>query len=81
MNEVEYYEKTLSIVQSVMTILGIVVGAIWTYILFVKNREMLPKAEVEHNVGITKVKDDKYAIISLHIKIKNCGKVLLQLNL
>ncbi len=73
----ENFEKLFGTIQSVITVIGVVVGAIWTYILFIKNRQIRPKADVEHKIEIGKIKDKNFLIVTLHITIKNYGQVLL----
>lgn len=38
------------IVKSAFTVLGLVVGGVWTYLLFVRKRERYPRAKITHSV-------------------------------
>lgn len=74
---IEFYcfQNLLQNLESVATILAILIGGGWTYILFIKNREKFPKAEITHRIEKINRKND--VIVRLTIEIKNLGKVKL----
>ncbi len=67
----------LLIAESVAKILAIVVGGVWTYSLFVRNRLRYPKAELELVVQHFPLGSGK-RLLHCAIKITNCGDVLLR---
>lgn len=71
-------EKIASIVQSVATVGAVIVGALWTYWLFVENREQLPRAKVEHAVQTVGL-SNKSRLLRLDVTVENSSKVLLTL--
>lgn len=79
MESIEYYEKIISILESIVTILGIFGGAIISYFLFWKNREIKPKADIENKLEIIKLDKNDFSLITLHVTVKNYGKVLLKI--
>lgn len=74
---IEFYcfQNLLQNLESLATILAILIGGIWTYILFIKNREKFPKADITHKIEKINRKQD--VIVRLTIKIENLGKVKL----
>lgn len=74
---IEFYcfQNLLQNLESVATILAILIGGVWTYILFIKNREKFPKADITHRIEKINRKND--VIVRLTIEIKNLGKVKL----
>lgn len=68
--------KFASIAQSVMTTAGILVGGIWTYLLFVRKRQNKPHAVMEHLVS-SRPLDDSRMILSVDVVVRNTGEVLL----
>ena len=69
------FQNFLQNLESVATILAILIGGVWTYILFIKNREKFPKADITHSIEKINRKND--VIVRLTIEIKNLGKVKL----
>lgn len=65
----------IPLLESVVTIIAIIVGGFWTYWLFIQNREKYPKAKIGHKVETLEL--DKETLIRLTIEIKNIGKVKL----
>jgi len=66
------------IVQSFFTVLGIVVGGFWTYMLFVQKRQRYPRAKTTHTITHKPLGHNR---ILLHVTtdISNPGEVLLRL--
>lgn len=71
-------ETALNIFQSLITMIAIVVGGIWSYMLFVSRRQKYPRAKIEHQVSFRPVVSGKL-ILSLDVTITNQGDVLLSL--
>lgn len=69
------FQSFIQILESIVTIIAIIVGGIWTYILFIRNREKYPKADITHK--IQKIKRESDIIVRLTIGIENLGKVKL----
>lgn len=68
-------EDFLKVLEPLVIIAAIIIGGIWTYLLFIKNREQFPKADIAHIMD--KVRIDDEVLIRLTIEIKNLGKVKL----
>jgi hypothetical protein len=64
-------------IQSIFTVLAIIVGGYWTYNLYRVKREGLPRANVEHNVNVIYTSRNRL-ILSIDVTIKNTGLVLLK---
>lgn len=78
MLDIEGLEKIFGILDNVFTIVGIIVGALWTYNLFVKNRQIYPRADIEHHVSISHIPNKEYSILTILVNFKNSGQVLLK---
>jgi hypothetical protein len=63
--------------QATLTGVAIVVAGIWTYRLFVKQREPYPKANVEHRVAHWKL--GERTVVRLTVRITNVSGVVLSL--
>ena len=66
------------IAQSVFTSAALIIGGIWTYLLFVKNRLNYPKAEISHEISYHQL-DEKQCLIHLIVRVKNIGDTLIEL--
>lgn len=71
-------ETIVGIFQSLATILALVVGGTWSYMLFVSRRQRYPRARVEHKVIARPIANGK-ALLSVDVFVSNCGEVLLSL--
>jgi hypothetical protein len=72
--------KTLAeTLQAVVTIVAIVLGGIWTYILFVKKREKYPRARTVHRIVTLGSVNGRW-VIRILVRIENIGSVLLCLD-
>lgn len=69
------FQGFIQSIEAVVTILAIIIGGIWTYVLFVKNREKFPKADIKHIVE--KINKSNEVVIRLTIEVKNLGKTKL----
>lgn len=69
------YHTIINNIESLITIIAVIIGGLWAYLLFVKNREKYPKAIIHHE--IQKVKFENDVLVRLTIQIENIGKVIL----
>jgi hypothetical protein len=67
-----------SVLQSLTTAVGIVVGGLWTYCLFVRNRLSKPHAEVRHTVAIRHLNHDRL-LIHVAIEVRNESPILMRI--
>jgi hypothetical protein len=74
---IEEYDKIVEFLNHLLTAVGVVIGAFWTYHLFVKNRQKYPKAEIEHKIEIRDILDENFQLITLLITVKNISQILL----
>lgn len=70
--------KFLEIISSCLTSLAIIVGAIWTYLLFVQHRQKYPRADIKHQV-IQKSLGNGKNLFHVIIEVINIGDVLVNL--
>ena len=71
----EYRENLKPLVE----IAAIIVAGLWSYRLFIKKREDYTYAELERNITHWNL-DNETVYLSVFIKLKNAGNVLLKLN-
>ncbi len=72
----EYWKDLSAIVQSSMTSIAIVIGGIWTYLLFVRQRLNYPKLIIELEV-VDHLLTDNQRLVHAEVKISNVGSVIL----
>lgn len=65
-------------IQAILTIVAILVGGFWTYLLFVKKRQKYPAANTSHCVSNRPIIDGK-VLLRVVTNISNDGNVLLSL--
>jgi len=65
-------------IEELLTIIAIVVGGVWTYWLFVKNRQTLPRASLKHTIAHAILGDDK-VLLHVTVSISNLGNVILSI--
>lgn len=65
-------------IQSLVTIITMVVAGIWTYLLFVKNREKYPGASIAHSFDVVELPDDRI-FIHVAVEVQNVGKTLVEI--
>ena len=71
--------KVLSdILQSLITILAILVSGVWGYWLFVQNRQRFPHAGLLHDVFCHDLPDNK-RLVHVTVTIHNLGNILIRL--
>ncbi|RQW79512.1 MAG: hypothetical protein EHM14_08450 [Methanothrix sp.] len=64
-------------IQSIFTVLAIIIGGYWTYNIYNVKREGLPRASVEHNADVLYISENRL-ILNIDVTIKNTGSVLLK---
>ncbi|MBM3813198.1 MAG: hypothetical protein FJW20_16360 [Acidimicrobiia bacterium] len=69
-----FAKELAALLQSVATILAIIVGGAWTYITFIQNRESKPRMNVEHRVTHRPLGHGKI-VLFVDIRMENTGKV------
>jgi len=62
--------------RSIFTVIGIIVGGAWVYLIFVKYRQKYPRAKISHAVKILHITDAK-CFLRLTITIENTSEVLI----
>lgn len=62
----------LDTAQSLITILAIIVGGIWTYLLFVKERHHYPHAKLEHAISHISISKD-INLLTVGMNVINTG--------
>lgn len=66
------------IVQAVVTAFALIIGGIWSYMLFVRKRQRYPRAKIEHQVT-QRIAGTDATLLSITVIISNPGDVLLSL--
>jgi hypothetical protein len=64
--------------QAAATIVALIVGGAWTYILFIRKRQRFPRATLDHVVTVTELSPE-FLLVHLDVRIQNVGEVLLEL--
>lgn len=72
------WKETADLIEAIVTILAIIVGGVWGYWLFVKNRQRYPRAEISQSV-IHKDLDNEKTLLHVDVIITNIGNVLLEI--
>ena len=78
MFDLDTLEKLFGIFDNGFTVIGIIIGALWTYNLFVKNRQIFPRGDIEHNVSLSRISDKNFSVLTILVNFKNSGQVLLK---
>ena len=71
-------EKLTGAAESAATVVALIVGGLWTYRLFVKNRGDKPRAEVRHEVSVWPIAEDQL-LIHVAVSVKNTSAVMMLL--
>ena len=69
-------KKWLETIQSAITIGAIILGGVWSYMLFISQRERAPHAIVEVKTSVLKLTDE-VNLIQVTLKFQNTGHVLI----
>lgn len=60
------------------TVVALVVGGIWTYMLFVQKRQKFPRARMAHQIWLLPLGSD-HQVLTVRVRLSNVGDVLLSL--
>ncbi len=71
-------KKVLEILEPLATVLAIIFGGVWTYVLFIKNRQNYPKAKLSHQIFSENISKDK-VLLRIKVKITNIGQIMLSI--
>lgn len=71
------WQETAKTVTSIITAVGILVGGVWAYWLYVRQRTRWPRAEVELELTHRQLLGD-LNLLSVKVKIHNAGRGLMQ---
>ena len=74
----EAVQYVLLSIQSVATVIAIIVGGVWAYKNFIQKREKHPRVEVTHHIWHRVIPGGK-ALLFIDVSIANKGSVLLRL--
>lgn len=69
-------KEFLLVLQPAVTVLAIIIGGIWTYMLFVQRRQKYPRADITHDITHISLTGNKIWL-HLDITLTNIGDVLL----
>lgn len=72
------FESMAQIAQAVATVVAVLIGGSWSYMLFVSRRQKFPRANIEHQVICRPVIKGKL-LLSVDVTITNSSEVLLSL--
>jgi len=68
----------ISIIQPLLTMSAIIWGGVWSYMLFIRKRQVAPRANIEHSITYKSLTANK-SLLHLTVKITNIGNVLIVL--
>jgi hypothetical protein len=69
---IKHLKEKLEIVQYIVTIFAILIGGTWTYILFIRERQIYPHAEIEQvvsHIALSKATN----LLRVVVNVKNIG--------
>src|SRR5205085_2161301 len=73
-------KQVVELIASILTVIAVIIGAIWTYILFIKTRQRFPSANLSHQITHREIPGNK-VLLRITVTIQNIGKVLLSFDL
>ena len=68
----------ITLAKDFLTGVAIILGGIWTYILFIRTRQKFPRANIIHDIKHLSLPNDK-TLLHIDIRLSNVGDVLLSL--
>ncbi len=74
-----FHGITIDKVQSFTTIAAILVGAIWTWMVFVRTRQRYPRANIKHCAAHWAIAAEGKVLLRVTLTVSNIGDILLQL--
>lgn len=72
------WKNLVDILQSLATILAIVVSGVWGYWLFVQNRQRYPRARLQHDVICHDLPGGEH-LVHIVVTVQNLGNILIRL--
>ena len=75
---ISQFKEIAEIIQVAVTVGAVLVGGLWSYQLFVRNRQKYPRASISHLIGHMQLDDNKL-LLHVGVTISNIGDVLLSL--
>ncbi|MCI4464152.1 MAG: hypothetical protein JHC30_08355, partial [Caldisericum sp.] len=78
MSVLHFIKQIAESVKPAIEIAAIIIGGVWSYLLFIKNRQSQPKAKISHLIYSERL-NDKKMLLRVELKISNIGNVLLQI--
>jgi len=75
----KFWKEFFDIIQAAITSIGIVIGGIWTYLLFVRQRLAFPKVDINLCID-AKLLPEGSRLIHAELKIVNIGNVIFKSN-
>jgi len=78
MSVLHFIKQIAESVKPAIEIAAIIIGGVWSYLLFIKNRQSRPKAKISHLIYSERLNDQKI-LLRVELKISNIGNVLLQI--
>jgi len=73
------FDKALSLLADIVTVIAIFIGGYWAYMLFVRKRQKYPRAHIEHACRHFTLPDGRI-LLHLELRVTNSGEVLLTLS-
>jgi len=74
---IQLWKESAEAAQASATAVGLLAAGVWTYLLFVRNRERYPKARVEHVVNHWR--SSGTLVLRLTVRVMNQGKVVISI--
>jgi hypothetical protein len=72
------FKDVIDGIEALFTIIAIIVGGVWTYMLFIKRRQQYPRADITHKIINIPLTNGK-TLLRVKTIISNPGEVLLTL--
>ena len=72
------FKEIADIIQVAVAVAAVIVGGIWSYWLFVQNRQKYPRASISHHITHRHIGNDNL-LLHVSVTISNVGDVLLSL--
>jgi hypothetical protein len=68
----------VDIIESITTIIAVIIGSIWGYYVFVRKRQRYPSAVIKYDIVKSKLTEDN-TLLTVMIEIENIGETLVSL--
>jgi hypothetical protein len=73
-----FIKDIAEVLQAIATVIALMLGGAWSYMLFVKKRQKFPRANITHKIFHKPISTDK-VLLNVTAEISNTGDVLLSL--